>query len=110
MYAPGSSTEMCPGEGKYAPSLRVWAEGDRRLEPKNALLLHIDMPLCSRCAQDISLQQVLSDEGFEQIRNSILSMNRVAPARDSVQLEIESIWDNERVAVFSTPERKNQNG
>jgi hypothetical protein len=69
----------CSRDAFWAPVLRVFAPeryGDVHVD------VMVDLALCDACKEEISIEDVLSDDGWSKIVGTFVSRGMVRPKRD----------------------------
>lgn len=76
----------CSGEPKLYPVFLFWARGfpKQRGEECRAIM---QMPICTKCARTLKFEDLITDEGWEQIERGFEGAGKYLPNRAFSELE-----------------------
>ena len=80
----------CPNTPLWYPSIWVFAKGYKYAPPMKSLL---SMPVCEDCSQEVTIDHVVTDQGWKMITDVLEAMNKAEPDRARNQLHWWAIKD-----------------
>lgn len=82
----------CDNEAKWIPGLRMWPEGMPKTEGASATC-HIGLQVCDKHKEDSDIDFYVTDEGWQVIVQTFVTMGLALPDRASLELFFEPLYE-----------------
>jgi hypothetical protein len=90
------SRQGCPSPATHMPELRLWALGRPKLPNQSARVL-IRVPVCEPCGLKLTADDVVSDEGWEDVAEVFEREGKAEPDRASLEVGLLKIHNPSKV-------------
>lgn len=76
----------CNGEPKVYPAFLMWARGYPKVRGEECRAV-MEMPICSKCAQTLKFEDLITDEGWDQIEKGFTMAGKPLPNRYNAEID-----------------------